>query len=137
MNNNNNSDNDLLAAGQALQQRREKLGLDVKECADSLKITVNKLAAIESGDKSKFNSELFLKGYLKNYAKLVNVSEEEVMHLYNAQHHTDTVVDIESEGPEKSASRWWLPYVMGGVIVIGWFVVSDHLESSKIIMMMW
>lgn len=129
MSNKNNRNNDLLAAGQALAKRREKLGLDPTECADALKITVSKLTAIETGDKSKFNTELFLKGYLKNYAKLVNISEEEILHLYNVA-QVDDVVDADLDNPKPKVSKWWLPYVAGIMIIVGWFMASDNLDIN-------
>ncbi|ODS22490.1 hypothetical protein AB835_13875 [Candidatus Endobugula sertula] len=126
----NNARSDLLAVGSVLAKQREKLNLSRKECAEALKITQNKLMCLEIGDKSAFISELFIRGYIKNYAKLVNIPEAEILHVYNAQGPGEVdcglVSNVEQTVPV-SRAKWWLPHAMGIAIVVGWFLVSDYL----------
>ncbi len=51
---NNTIDPCQLVAGQLLAQQREKLGLTVEECANTLKLSVTKIKALESGDSQPF-----------------------------------------------------------------------------------
>ena len=123
----------LQAAGQLLASQREKLGLDIKECAETLKLTNGKLMALESGDASKFTSEVFIRGYLKNYAKLLHVSEEEIMHVYGAHDTSSKALSLDEQEQQRDRAnrKWWLPYVIGIVIVLTWFVVSDYSNLIK------
>lgn len=133
MNNNNepNTESGKFAAGQMLAQQREKLGLDIEECSDKLKISSGKILALESGNDAPFASEIFIRGYLRNYAKLLNLSIADVLDCYDSQpcaNETSDAVRFEKKSP--SGSKWWLPYIIGIVVVIGWFLVSNYLESQ-------
>jgi|GEM_PF-5187061 len=134
MNNKNCSiDGGLLAAGQALVNQRQKLGLTPGDCAESLKITEGKLKALESGEKFKFTSEFFVRGYLKNYAKLVKITEEEILHLYHIKDQHSHAASSETEGPLNISkpSIWWLPYLVVMSIVVAWFFVSDYFYTDS------
>jgi cytoskeleton protein RodZ len=129
---NNTIDPCQLVAGQMLARQREKLGLSVEECANTLKLSVTKINALEIGDSKPFISETFIRGYLKSYAKLLNLSEADVIEGYQSQQANYTCAGaLEPSADESATSKWWLPYLMGAVIIGLWFAVSSHLESQK------
>lgn len=129
---NNTIDPCQLVAGQLLAQQREKLGLTVEECANTLKLSVTKIKALESGDSQPFLSETFIRGYLKSYAKLLNLSEEEVIEGYQSQQaNYACATALEQSADETATSKWWLPYLIGAIIICLWFVVSSHLDAQK------
>ncbi len=121
-----------LVAGQMLAQQREKLGVDIVECADTLKLSVSKVKALESGDDSPFTSEIFIRGYLKNYAKLLNLPVNDILYYYDSQKQQVEGEEIEQARQQSAKkTRWWLPYFIGLLIVAAWFVVSDYLDSQN------
>lgn len=126
-------DNALLAAGQRLAEQREKLKMDVKDCADTLKMPAAKLIAVEAGQKSSLGSEIFVRGYLRNYAKLLGVSEKEIFYLYEDTYNIDE--SSESRNAQqtggKKKSLGWLPYLVGIIVIVLWFAVSQTLVSGK------
>jgi cytoskeleton protein RodZ len=125
----NNVDPRQLVAGQMLAQQREQLGLELGECAETLKISVAKVIALESGDDTPFASEIFIRGYLKNYAKLLNLSGCEIISCYDSQKQGDQAHKNRAiEQAAQTSSKWWLPYLVGVVVVCGWFFVSNYLE---------
>lgn len=68
--------------GSVLREAREAKGLDLREAAQQTRISVNYLKAIESEDFAKLPGEVFVKGFLKNYAKFLGLPEAEVMKRY-------------------------------------------------------
>lgn len=68
--------------GTYLQHARDARGLDLREAAQQTRISYSYLAAIEREDFSLLPGEVFVKGFLKSYAKFLQVSEDEVMRLY-------------------------------------------------------
>jgi cytoskeletal protein RodZ len=68
--------------GAYLREAREARGLDLREAAQQTRISVNYLSAIENEDFVKLPGEVFVKGFLKNYAKFLGLSESEVMKRY-------------------------------------------------------
>ena len=68
--------------GNYLRNAREALGLDIREAAQQTRISLAFLTAIEAEEFSKLPGEVFVKGFLKNYARFLRLSEDEVMKRY-------------------------------------------------------
>jgi cytoskeleton protein RodZ len=65
--------------GQQLQKAREKAGLGTGDVAAAQHLRPSIIQAIESGDYSQIDSELFLKGYVRAYAKQVGLDADAVI----------------------------------------------------------
>lgn len=65
--------------GQQLQRAREKQGLSADDVAKAQHLRPAVIQAIEAGDYSQIDSELFLKGYVRAYAKQVGLDANEVV----------------------------------------------------------
>lgn len=59
--------------GQKLAQARIKRGLSIEEAAHETKMRPDKIYAIENDDYSSFPSNAYAKGFIKNYARYLNV----------------------------------------------------------------
>ncbi len=69
--------------GEYLAGAREARGLDLRDAAQQTRISINYLKALEQENFSKLPGEVFVKGFLKNYSRFLNLPEEEVMKRYN------------------------------------------------------
>lgn len=67
------------SAGSLLRQGREKKGLSVSDVADAQHLRPAVIQAIEDGDYQQIDSELFLKGYVRAYAKQVGLEADSVV----------------------------------------------------------
>ena len=67
-----------ISAGAMLREAREAAKLSIEEVASELHLVSDVVIALENGDRSKVPSRVFTLGYLKNYAKLVNIPYEQV-----------------------------------------------------------
>src|SRR5690554_6512667 len=65
--------------GQQLRRAREKAGLSLAAVADQQHLRVSVIQAIESGDYSKIDTELFLKGYVRAYARQVGLDADSII----------------------------------------------------------
>ncbi|PCM46055.1 RodZ domain-containing protein [Marinobacter sp. ANT_B65] len=65
--------------GQQLKTARERHGLSVAQIADAQHLRSCIIQAIESGDYGKIDSELFLKGYVRAYARQVSLDADAVI----------------------------------------------------------
>lgn len=63
-------------AGQQLKRAREQKGLSVSAVADAQHLRPVVIHAIEEGDYEQIDSELFLKGYVRTYAKQVDLDPD-------------------------------------------------------------
>lgn len=67
------------SAGSLLRQGREKKGLSVSDVAGAQHLRPAIIQAIEDGDYQQIDSELFLKGYVRAYAKQVGLDADSVV----------------------------------------------------------
>ena len=69
--------------GSVLSQAREAQNFTVNEINMHLKIPVQILIAIEANDIDALPASTYTQGYLRNYAKFLEISEENILNLYN------------------------------------------------------
>jgi cytoskeleton protein RodZ len=65
--------------GTYLRSAREARGIDLHDAAQQTRISLNYLRALEEEDFSKLPGEVFVKGFLKNYAKFLRLDESQVL----------------------------------------------------------
>lgn len=73
------------APGQILKRARENKNLTVAAIATLMNLDLRTVEALERGDQSKLPAPIFVRGYLRGYARLVGVSEAAVLEAYQAQ----------------------------------------------------
>ncbi len=76
------ADSDPLSAGPMLREARESRGLSVFEVAEKLFLTEHYVNALESESYEKLPGEVYVKGYIKSYALLLDLDKEQVMDAY-------------------------------------------------------
>jgi cytoskeleton protein RodZ len=59
--------------GAALAAARKARGASVEDVARLLKLSVDKVQAIEADDHSQLPAPIFVRGFIRNYAKLLNI----------------------------------------------------------------
>ncbi len=77
--------NEPLSIGARLSAARKSCELDQRVVANELHLDVATIEALESDDKAALPAAIFVKGYLRNYARLVGLSEEEIVSDYAEQ----------------------------------------------------
>lgn len=76
--------------GKKLLEKREELGISIEEVAEDLKLKSAQVEAIESGDIKAFSDVFYLKYILKDYAKYLGLSEDEIVDEFNEYFYTET-----------------------------------------------
>lgn len=66
-------------AGALLRMARETRGMSVTEVAAALKLSPRQIVAIENEDFSRLSGATFIRGFVRNYAKLLKVDAAPVM----------------------------------------------------------
>lgn len=113
--------------GYQLRRAREKLGLDVSAIADQQHLRTSVIQSIEDGDYSKVDTELFLKGYVRAYARQVELDADAIIRDLDAeleplrkererQYEADPLVDIQRK---KSRKRRIARAVVVLVVLVG------------------
>ncbi len=82
-------------SGSILKQKREELGLDIKEISALLKIKLEYLSAIEDDLFERLPAPVYTIGYIRSYSKYLKVDPADIISLYSKQMpppKTDTTI---------------------------------------------
>lgn len=80
--------------GRLLAAARQKMGLSIGDIAAKLRMSVQQIDALERGDYSRLPKGTFLRGFVKSYAKLVNVEPAEALRVLEQTHEAGRRPDI-------------------------------------------
>ncbi len=74
------------ATGALLRTAREAQGLSIGDIANRLRMGVKQVSALEGGDYPALPTGTFLRGFVRNYAKTLNLSTDEVLATLERDH---------------------------------------------------
>jgi cytoskeletal protein RodZ len=74
--------NGRMSIGARLSAARKERQLSVKAVADELKLDIYMVDALEQDDQTVLPAAIFVKGYLRRYARLVGLPEDELVRAY-------------------------------------------------------
>src|SRR5512143_1376538 len=67
---------DFQKIGNILREKREQKGLSIIEISDKLCIRKSLVKALEDGNLALLPHEVYIRGYLKKYAELLDINED-------------------------------------------------------------
>lgn len=123
-------------AGEWLQSARERASLSVEQVAKDLNLDVRKVQAMEAGRYAELGAPVFAKGYLRQYARLVQIPEEALLSRYEgsgkALVQADPVPATLGLIPQANPRlpRWALR-VVGALLLVAVGVVLWNLRDSS------
>lgn len=127
------------SAGRLLRRTRLDRGLDEKQVADQLRITVHYVKAIETDHYEKLPGAIFARGYIKSYAKLLKLDQADIVARYEAatssvQPGKRTVENTESDAGGYRGAQWAMASVAALlVLAVGvWIVSGPTVESTEV-----
>jgi cytoskeleton protein RodZ len=107
--------------GATLAAARESRGLTVAQVAERLKLSARQIEAIEAEDWASLPDPVFVRGFVRNYAKLVGVAPDDLMPAVNGVAAVTQTITAPSAGVRLGGSpvaRWLLlPLILAVVFV--------------------
>lgn len=83
--NQTNQESVRFSSGQALRAAREAQGLTLEYIAEKLKLSVRQLVALESDDFQSLPGNTFVRGFVRNYARLVGIDPQPLLEHLSAE----------------------------------------------------
>jgi len=141
----------LIWPGQRLRQAREALNLSQQHVARQMHLNVILIQALEDNNEAALPGKTYLVGYLRNYARLLNLSVDEIIdaaHLvsqptttllpenidYRPQRRIEPVLRLVLLGVLVIlflAAGWWI-IILGPEWLSNWFnMAAGHTSGSK------
>ena len=124
-----------------LSEARQRLGLSQKDVADKLYLTTSFIKYIDAGEFSSLPKPAFIKGYLRTYARVVDLSGDEIVALYDAElqiaEPTPEIRGVTEEDVGSASITG--PVLQTGLIGLGglalvvavvWWIVVDQEEET-------
>jgi cytoskeleton protein RodZ len=120
-----------VAAGTLLREAREAAGLTIAAVAQQLKLAPRQVTALEEGDFAKLPGRTFVRGFMRNYARLLRLDPDAVLAAL-----PDTAAPDANEQPSlaptprpmgelpadanarPSPARWAIPLALVAVVTV-------------------
>ncbi len=130
---------DVTGPGAILRTARENLEVTLREVADALNLPNQVIEAMETDDYENLPAPVFTRGYLRSYARLLDLDEEAVIAHY--PHRTDESITAEVVvvNPAEEWIRQHPFWVLGSggtivliviVVLTIWLWANDDAASS-------
>ena len=119
--------------GYILKEKRKEKMLELKQVSDIIRIRIDYLQALEDGDYTKFPSEVYLKGFLKNYAKFLGINTEKALALYRRENEKkqgdSTINSVNKIKPKNFIITFTPNRVIALIAAIAMLVIIIYLGS--------
>ena len=96
-----NQENTTITLGMMLKQAREDKGFSIEMISRHTKINVSALHAIEKEDLDNLPNIAFLRGFVKSYAKIVDIPEADALDKLNELYNIEKSVEKEEVPQEE------------------------------------
>jgi cytoskeleton protein RodZ len=95
---------DQRSPGDVLRAARESAGLSIEQVAEKLHLLQSIVSSLETDCYDRIRGETFVKGYMRNYARLLGISDDDVVGRYKDKRGTGT--KSEQRSARKRDSSW-------------------------------
>ena len=85
--------------GLYLKHERELRGVALEEIAEATKIHIRFLEALENNDFDNMPGEVFVKGFIRSYARVIGFDPEEMVNAYDESVGKDRREELEKVHP--------------------------------------
>lgn len=132
------------SVGEALRVAREKKKLTVEQVHAETKISVEVLDALEQDDFGSFESEIYLKGFLRNYAQFLGLDPEGLWSRLSrkqgdskepaggAYWDVEEAVHEERLTSPRIFKRFVLPIMIVVIVVLALLLIREHRKVKSL-----
>lgn len=120
------------AFGLQLMLAREKAGMTIDQAARGLNLQEGVVEAIEGSDFDRLPPIAFVQGYVRNYARLLDLPEEELIRDFEKDlpRHLDTELQPKSSVPDEADSQTPVIKLISTLIVVSAVIVFIYATYS-------
>jgi len=114
---------------------RRTQGLEIGDVARQLKLSVSQIQALEAGDFDKLPGPVFVRGFIRNYARLLKLDPEAILDsieldVPSASGHGAVPPSRDIPLPSEQVQKSWPRYVMPLLLLIAGLVVYEFYLSN-------
>jgi cytoskeletal protein RodZ len=115
---------EIKTIGEILRSKRREKGLVLKQAAEVTRIRAEYLKALETGNYKIFPSEVYVKGFLKNYAKFLGIDTKKALAMYRRENNQIKEAQIQTMKVKKNRFDFTLTPEKLILVIVGIITVS-------------
>ncbi|MEZ0232456.1 MAG: RodZ domain-containing protein [Methylophilaceae bacterium] len=128
--------------GVLLQAAREEKKLSLEDVSNRLRLSLRQIKALESDDFAILPEATITRGFIRNYARLLEINPEPLLDIYRvyAPSEVSHSITLQSANILISSTRKpvWIKYIVGSILIAlalgAWVVYMDyfhHMEAEQ------
>jgi cytoskeletal protein RodZ len=114
----------MLTVGQYLRDLREQRKMSVEEVSRATRVPMASVERIETDRFDELPGEVFVRGFLKSYARAVGVPADDVLSRYTASRRVAWVTPLPISAPAKPARGRRLGVAVAFVLLLILFTLA-------------
>ncbi len=120
-----------LSFGTWLKKQREARSIDLAEVSEHTKISSRFLRALEEDESDILPAQVFVRGFLRQYAKFVGLDEDNVVTYYVGQWESQAENESRASQSHSEGNWKWLLAVILGAVVLGGAGYWTYRQASQ------
>jgi len=112
------------SVGQYLKRHREARRMSLEEVARATRVPIASMERIEAGQFDELPGEVFVRGFLKSYARAVDIPCDEVLARYTASRRMAWVTPLPLSAPPKPAPSGRFGVAIAFVLLLFLFALA-------------
>ena len=117
----------MIDIGLKLKEKREENGVSVEEVAEDLKVRPAQIINLEEGKREEFKDVVFLKYFIRDYAKYLGLNSDELVDEFN-----EFLFDYTSKIPLEEIEKARLGFVNKKEIISPYTRVNSNKRYIKL-----
>lgn len=109
--------------GNILCDARKRLGFSLEEVAERLNLSTSQIDALEKDDFASLPGSTYVRGYLRSYAQVLEISPDDVVAAYASVNGTQYGARLSTLSPEPEVTLKDRPVRFATFLVVGLLVV--------------
>ncbi len=132
------TNSNFMPLGEVLLAARTGKKLTQKDVSNNLRFSVNQINAIENNDFSALPESMITRGFIRNYARLLEIDAEPLLASYRMRipDKTPSSVSVQSSIYQVMSGKEnqpWLKYILGSIFVLlfllAWILYIDFMPK--------
>jgi cytoskeleton protein RodZ len=123
--------------GRLLTAAREEKGLNIEDVTKQLRMSAHQIKALENDDFRALPNPMYTRGFIRNYARLLQLDPELLLHMYSNHVPTQTLhsISLPSENIPifNQSKKPWLSYVIASAVIAialgSWLIYMGYAEN--------
>jgi len=125
--------------GQVLQAARTAKELSLQDVSDNLRFSVKQISALENGQYDLLPDAMITRGFIRNYARLLELEAEPLLVIYrrSVASETDRGIAVRSSMRPVQLTKEslpWLKYMLASILVLlfllAWLFYVDYMPKT-------